>query len=331
MKSLLLERHSDRGRSECTCVAPYDLHPPPEDAESLRLWLKALNLKKPPKHQFVCSKHFFVKKSTVEHPYPEKWLGYDAPLMTKRCVLVRQSSMTDDTTGQIHQIENGDWPTQIEGMDMPSEKHAQAQWEDPSLSDHNYCSGDHVKPTTCEAGAQCPEAPLYKTLPWYEAEHPLPLYEGSFQFDLTVTLMKLKLNLLQQYLAERFGVSQRIVSRVISYLIDMMEENPREYIPRLLRETIRATMPQCFKDHYPGRTCIIDCSEMALQKSKNLDSRGESFSHYYTQNTIKYLVAIAPCGLVMFISSAYSMEVDVATNIQYNIGFWVPGVPLSRC
>ena len=51
-----------------------------------------------------------------------------------------------------------------EGMDMPSEKDAQTQWEDPSLSDHNYSSGDHVKPTTCEAGTQCPAAPLYKTL-----------------------------------------------------------------------------------------------------------------------------------------------------------------------
>lgn len=67
----------------------------------------------------------------------------------------------DDTTGSgFHQIENGDWPTRIEGMDMASEKDAQTQWEDPSLSDHNFSSGDHIKPTTCEAGTQCPALPL---------------------------------------------------------------------------------------------------------------------------------------------------------------------------
>ncbi|CAB1328807.1 unnamed protein product [Coregonus sp. 'balchen'] len=40
--------HQPLRRSECTCGAPYDLHPPPKDAESLWLWLKALNIKKPP-------------------------------------------------------------------------------------------------------------------------------------------------------------------------------------------------------------------------------------------------------------------------------------------
>ena len=84
-----------------------------------------------------------------------------------------------------------------------------------------------------------------------------------------------------------------------------MEENLREYIPLLPRETIRATMPQFFKDCYSGSTCIIDCSETPLQKCKNRDSRGESFSHYFAQNTIKYLVAIALCALDLFISSAY--------------------------
>ena len=100
-----------------------------------------------------------------------------------------------------------------------------------------------------------------------------------------MTLMKLRLNLLQDDLAERFNVSQSVVSRVLSYWIDLMEENMREYIPWLPRETILATMPQCFKEHYPGTTCIIDCSKTPLQKARNLDSWGESFSHYYAQNS----------------------------------------------
>lgn len=41
--------------------------------------------------------------------------------------------------------------------------------------------------------------------------------------------------------------------------------------------------------------------ETPLQKTHNLDSSGES----YSQNTMKYLVSIALCGLIMFISPVY--------------------------
>ncbi|XP_071392573.1 uncharacterized protein [Centroberyx affinis] len=208
-----------------------------------------------------------------------------------------------------------------------SQRDVGTQWEDCTLGDHTYSSSLPLMPlpTTADQGTQCAE-PLYKTLLRTEAlsllhtglslaafysvaEHLIPLYKGSFQLDptdqLLLTMMKLRLNLLQEDLAERFSVSQSVVSRVLSYWIDLMEENMREYIPWLPREIIRATMPQCFKEHYPGTPCIIDCSETPLQKARNLDSRAESFSHYYAQNTVKYLVAIAPCGLIMFISPAY--------------------------
>lgn len=57
-------------------------------------------------------------------------------------------------------------------------------------------------------------------------------------------------------------------------------------------------MPAAFKKKFPNTTCIVDFSESLLQKPQHLDSRGES-------HTVKYLVAVAPCGLIMFISAAY--------------------------
>jgi hypothetical protein len=79
--------------------------------------------------------------------------------------------------------------------------------------------------------------------------------------QLLMNLMKLRLNLLQGDLAERFGTSQSIESKVTSCWLVFMEENMRCYVPWLPRETIQATMPQCFQEHYPKVTCIIDCSE----------------------------------------------------------------------
>ncbi|XP_051970115.1 uncharacterized protein si:dkey-56d12.4 [Xyrauchen texanus] len=306
--------HKSR-RSEC-CGAPYSLHPPPKEENSLRLWLKALNLKKPPKRPYVCSFHFVDGRPTEKHPFPEKWLGYDVPVKTPRRALKRQPPDELPSTSYAVKLEE----------DIPcSKKDAQTQWEDPTLQDHDYAGEFQVKPPTSDKGIQC-STPMYKSLlrsdnlcqlhtglsldVFYRvAEHLVPLCNNNFQQDprdqLLMVLMKLRLNLLQEYLAEKFQVSQTTVSRTLSYWIDLMEENMKDYIPWLPSETIKARMPECFKEHYPNTTCIIDCSETPLQKAKNPASRGESYSHHYGHNTIKYLLAIAPCGLVMFISPAY--------------------------
>ena len=68
---------------------------------------------------------------------------------------------------------------------------------------------------------------------------------------LLMALMKLRLNLLQDDIAERFRVSQSVVSRVISQWLDLMEEKMKCYVPWLPRETIQAMMAKSFKEHYP--------------------------------------------------------------------------------
>ena len=84
-------------------------------------------------------------------------------------------------------------------------------------------------------------------------------------------------------------------SRGISYWI-AIEEALRPLILWLPKETIKATMPTA------NTSCVIDCSENFLQKPTNLASRGESYSHYYSHNTInQYQVAVASCGVIMFI------------------------------
>jgi len=108
---------------------------------------------------------------------------------------------------------------------------AETHWEDPSVSDHNYASKSqlNLKPTTSDMTTQCVEpAPLYITLLRNNhlcqhigltldafhsvSEHLTNTYTNSFQLhtwdQLLMTLMKLRLNLLQGDLAERFGVSK---------------------------------------------------------------------------------------------------------------------------
>ena len=199
--------------------------------------------------------------------------------------------------------------------------------EDFTTGDHSYCRSP-PRTATCETGTQCSKEPLYKgllhtdalsvlytglTRPAFHflATNLLPFYNGSFQLDpidqFLMTLMKLKLNFLQEYLAEKFSVHQSSVRIIVAHWIDLMDAHMSNYIPWLPKKTIVETMPPCFKEHYPGTTCIINSSEISLQKPQSLHSRTESYRHlYYGPNTVKFMVATAPCGLIMFISPTYA-------------------------
>ncbi|XP_059195123.1 uncharacterized protein LOC131976217 [Centropristis striata] len=308
-------------RAEC-CGATFNLYPPPSTDEARRMWLKALNLKKPPKKPYICSFHFVDGRPSAQHPYPEKWLGYVPPAKKARRMLVRLQE-TPSTSFASHETDAMTDVMSDEMTDGMSHRDASTQW---IMEHHNYAADPLHCPHLHDQATQCPEQHQVHTELLRNDRLSL-LYTGlsldAFQAladeltagcsisqlhpkdKLLMTLMKLRLNLLQDDLAERFRVSQSVVSRVISQWLDLMEEKMRCCVPWLPRETIQATMPQCFKEHYPSTTCIIDCSETPLQKAHNLDSRGESYSHYYGQNTIKFLIAIAPCGLIMFISPAY--------------------------
>ncbi|XP_039643561.1 uncharacterized protein LOC120550787 [Perca fluviatilis] len=210
----------------------------------------------------------------------------------------------------------------------PKFRDAQTQWEDPSHIDHMYCSITQSvkvdKATQCEAEMgptvtsitviDDARSRLYTgvlrvqfftlvtvLLPFSKPSITLPVVD-----QILMTLMKLKLNLILGDIAHRFNVSTSMASIVIRHWIDVMGEQFKVLIPWLPRETIRATMPFSFQRNYPRTICIIDCAESAMQRATNHDSRSDTFSQYKSRNTVKYLVAVAPNGLIMFISDAYA-------------------------
>ena len=207
----------------------------------------------------------------------------------------------------------------------PKFRDAQTQWEDPSLTDHAYFSTTQSVKVDKATQGEDPtvtsttviddsRSRLYTgvrmvqfftmvtaLLPFAKPSITLPVVD-----QILMTLMKLKLNLILGDISHRFNVSTSIASIVISHWIGVMGEQVKVLIPWLPRETIRATMPLPFKRNYPRTTCIIDCAESAMQRATNPDSRSDTFSQYKSRNTVKYLVAVAPNGLIMFISDAYA-------------------------
>ena len=71
------------------------------------------------------------------------------------------------------------------------------------------------------------------------------------------------------------------------------------------RGMIRTTIPDCFKPKYARTTCIIDCSEIFIQRPSSLAARAETYSNYKSHNTVKFLIAISPTGAIIFVSKCW--------------------------
>jgi len=88
----------------------------------------------------------------------------------------------------------------------------------------------------------------------------LPLLEQFF-----LTLVRLRLDLLEQDLANRFGISVSSVSRITATWINLMfhcfkaiERFPPWHI-------VEKHMPEAFKREYPNTRLIIDATELQLK------------------------------------------------------------------
>ncbi|XP_021377688.1 uncharacterized protein LOC110465884, partial [Mizuhopecten yessoensis] len=106
-------------------------------------------------------------------------------------------------------------------------------------------------------------------------------------------------------LGHRFGISESHASNIFKSWLPLLAVKLKDLIIWLPRDTIRAALPESFLKNYPKTTVIIDCAETFMQRPRNLKTRGETYSHYKSHNTIKYLVGIAPHGQIMFISKGF--------------------------
>ena len=71
------------------------------------------------------------------------------------------------------------------------------------------------------------------------------------------------------------------------------------------RGMLRKTLPAYFKPKYLRATCIIDCSEIFIQRPTSLTARAQTYSNYKSHNTVKFLIAVSPTGAVIFVSKCW--------------------------
>ncbi|XP_077537592.1 uncharacterized protein LOC144149813 [Haemaphysalis longicornis] len=124
--------------------------------------------------------------------------------------------------------------------------------------------------------------------------------------QLMMCLMRLRLGLLYGHLARIFGLSVSSVGNQVNYMLGILSEVMKYVVVWLPRSHITNSMPASFIENgYDSTTCILDCTEVMLQRAKKLMARAQTYSNYKAHNTVKFLVAIAPSGYIMFVSKAY--------------------------
>ncbi|XP_064475389.1 uncharacterized protein LOC135389254 [Ornithodoros turicata] len=134
---------------------------------------------------------------------------------------------------------------------------------------------------------------------------------------LLLFLMKLKLGITFTSLGALFGVRRYTAARIFFLILANLVEATRKLIFAPSRDTVRATLPQCFLEHYHTCRYIIDCTEVRTESPASVEKQRTLYSNYKGGMTLKFLVAIVPNGQIAFVSGAYGgRESDTAITVQ---------------
>ena len=138
---------------------------------------------------------------------------------------------------------------------------------------------------------------------------PGPPRKLSYLDEFLLVLMRLKAGLFVQDLADRFGISTSLVSRICITWINLLYVELKDLFPFPAQELVRKNMPQEFAQYATTRI-ILDCTELFIQRPSAMLAQSETWSDYKHHNTWKLLVGVTPNGQVSFLSELWGGRVS---------------------
>lgn len=142
---------------------------------------------------------------------------------------------------------------------------------------------------------------LHKAVGKYIVAHPNAKLT-TFQM-LLLTLMKLRKNFDFIELGYKFNVNRQTASNLFYKCLFVLYCKLKHFVDWPKRQQMWETMPKSFKEAFGSHLAvIIDCFEVLCEIPKDKTMSCQFFSHYKNHHTVKFLIGIAPQGVITFIS-----------------------------
>lgn len=132
----------------------------------------------------------------------------------------------------------------------------------------------------------------------------------TLEDHLLIVLMKLRLGLTNTDIAYRFKVSKSVISKILRSWLPILAKDLKPLISWPSKKAVGRKMPRCFKKKFSRCRCVIDCTEIFIERPTNLTARAQTWSNYKHHNTMKYLVGITPAGAISFLSPGWGGRVS---------------------
>lgn len=128
----------------------------------------------------------------------------------------------------------------------------------------------------------------------------------STENQLLLTLMRFRLGMTRQTLADWFNISMTTVTNIVltwlSALHIVLFQGIMGTVPSLAK--VQCTLPACFKP-FPTCRMVLDCTEVPRAVPKSMRQHNLTYSNYKHRTTLKGCVGIAPNGTIVFASKMY--------------------------
>lgn len=128
--------------------------------------------------------------------------------------------------------------------------------------------------------------------------------------EFFLVLMRLRLGLLLEDLADRFRISTSSCGLIFNRWIDYLYIQFSFLIKWPTRKAVDDHMPASFKQKYPKCRIILDCTEIRTETPASLQHKSLMYSDYKSHMTWKGLVGISPAGVITFISDLWAGSVS---------------------
>ncbi|XP_006008626.1 uncharacterized protein LOC102345883 [Latimeria chalumnae] len=138
--------------------------------------------------------------------------------------------------------------------------------------------------------------------------------------QLLLVLMRLRLGLQNEDLADRFEVPAGFAARVFYAWVRLLSQHLQGLVAFPSRELIMQTLPECFLPEYKRLRCIVDCAEVPIEAPRDARLQAVTWSDYKRCHAVKYLIGLTPLGFICFVSKGWGARV-LDRQLIVNSGF----------